>query len=272
MYHQTILHLDAAAQDFHDRGMMSEKNAALKLGGIYQQTLLAASPYPPNRRYLSAQWCWALGHIGLLYQLIRWFRLHEPDTKLSLLANTAANPHFLRELLPFLSQDEMPVSPHEAMTNAVYFGCPDGRNSLVRFYKIVEAECRDIHLLELDTTQRLEAEAMLEKLGVRRPFVALQARASQHDAKRNVTQEQISEALLPYLASGYSVVSTGLDPKPMEFPSVLSLPDPQRASFLLSASCDKFIGSNSGAWTMAHAYRRPVEIINDYERAAWIYD
>lgn len=277
MYHPTIQHLDAAAADFHERGMMGEKNAAHRLAGVLQQKLLERSRFPRTRRFLHPQWCWSLGHIGLLYQLVRWFRLHEPDTRLYLLAKGGANPYFLQALAPFVSIGPLSDSwwLEGVEPNAVYFGCPDGINSLVRFYKLIEYDCRDIHLLTLSDEDQDAAAMALHVLGVkRRPFVALQARSHTHDPARNVTDAQIEAALAPYLARGYSVVSTGLDAHPYcaRFPSVTTLHDPLRASFLLSASCDQFIGSNSGAWTMAHAYRRPVELLNDYERAAWIYN
>ena len=104
IYHPTIEHLDAAAADFHARGMMAEKNSAHRLAGIYQQRLYAESPYPRSVRYLAPQWYWALGHIGLLYQLIRYFRLRYPETRLRLVAGgKCPNIHFLNELIPFLS-------------------------------------------------------------------------------------------------------------------------------------------------------------------------
>lgn len=278
MYHPTIQQLDHAAADFHERGMLAEKNAAHRLAGIYQQSLLRESPYPRKRRFLDAQWVWALGHIGLLYQLIRWFKLHEPETQLVLTSYISANEHFLNALAPhisFLLNEKYPISQHEAMHNAVYFGCPDGINSLERFYKLIEAECRDIHLLALAADEIYEAQEMRYALGlhVSDYFVALHARYTANDPARNVSAEQIEAALAPYVARGYSVVCTGLDAHPAtaQYASVMSLPDPRRASFLLSASCDQFIGSNSGAWVIAHAYRRPVEIINDYARSAWIY-
>jgi len=276
MYHLTIQKLDSAASDFHDAGMLAEKNAAHRLAGIWQQRLLASSPYPRTRRWLDAQWAWALGHLGLLYQLIRWLRLHEPQTQLILATDRAANPWFLQALAPFLtiiSPAELARHREEAMANAVYFGCPDGAHSLVSFYKMIEAECRDIHLLTLSAEDRAAADALLAELGVRRPYVALHARSSTHEPLRNVTDEQIADAILPYTATGFQVVSTGLDPHPLAqmFPSVATLPNAQRASFLLSAACDQFIGSNSGAWVIAHAYQRPVEIMNDLEQAAWIY-
>ena len=276
MYHPTILKLDSAASDFHEAGLFAEKDAAHRLAGIYQQHLLAASPYGRQRRFLHAQWVWALGHIGLLYQLIRWFRLHEPDTQLVLIANGSANPWFLQALAPYLAFLEPTMAiraPDEPMRNAVYFGCPDGMHSLVSFYKRIEAECRDIHLLKLEDTAHLQAESFLQFLGVKRPFVALHARYTENDPARNVTDEQIEAALAPYIGRGYSVVSTGLDPHPYaaRFPSVNALPDAHHASFLLSATCDQFVGSNSGAWTIAHAFNRPVEIMNDTLRAAWIY-
>ncbi len=275
MYHPTILKLDAAASEFHEMGMQQLCNGSFLLAGRLQQDLLRRSPYKTGRRFLHAQWAWALGHIGLLYQLIRWFRLKEPNTKLILEATGAANHHFLGALLPFITivHKLPPDVLKEAEFNAVYFGCPDGIHGLVSFYKMIESECADIHLLFLSPEEILEADILASNLLVKHPFVALHARSTKNDSTRNVTVEQIEKALEPYLAQGYDVISTGLDPHPINarFRSVLELPDPMRASFLLSASCDRFIGSNSGAWTIAHAYQRPVEIMNDFERAAWIY-
>lgn len=256
--------------------MLAEKNAAHRLAGSLQQTILANSPYGRKRRFLHAQWVWALGHIGLLYQLIRWFRLHEPETELVLVADSSANPHFLKALAPFLlfaSPTDVLRAPDEAMRNAVYFACPDGIHSLVSFNKMVEFECREINLLTLTDDEQAEVDKLLGKLGLTRPYVAFQARHLDSDKSRNVSLEQINEALLPFTAKGYSVVSTGLDLHPINtrYSSVLECEDKMRASFLLSAACDQFIGSNSGAWTMAWAYRRPVIILNDWELSAWIY-
>lgn len=275
MYHPTILKLDSAASDFHDRGMQQATNGAFRLAGQLQQELLKNSPYKTGRRYLHAQWCWALGHIGLLYQLIRWFKKNSPKTELILEASAATNPHFLNALLPFITVvNRIPEDQvDEAQYNAVYFGCPDGINTLVNFYKMIERECEDIHLLELTWQEHEEADELMASLGAKKPFVAFQARATSHDPIRNVTIEQTEKDLEPFKARGYSVISTGLDQHPINarYRSVLELKDPTRASFLLSATCDQFIGSNSGAWTIPHAYRRPVIILNDYERAAWIY-
>ncbi len=276
MYHPTILKLDSAASDFHEAGMFAEKNAAHRLAGGLQQHLLAQSPYSRKRRFLHAQWVWALGHIGLLYQLIRWFRLHEPDTQLVLAADGAANLHFLKALAPFLlftTPKDVAASPDEPMRNAVYFGCPDGVHSLVSFNKMAEAECRDVNLLELTDAEQGEVDLLLAKLCIKRPYVAFHARHTDNDQTRNVSLEQVADALLPYTAKGYSVVSTGLDLHPIctRYPSVVECADKMRASFLLSAACDQFVGSNSGAWTMAWAYRRPVTILNDHELSAWIY-
>lgn len=272
-YHPTLLKLDAAASEFHEMGMQQARDGAFLLAGRFQQALLAKSPYPRNRRFLHAQWAWALGHIGLLYQLIRWFKANEPDTTLILEATGCANKHFLEALSPHLIITPAIPNTDAALHNAVYFGCPDGVHSLVSFYKMVERECAHINLLVLTPEQERAADALLEQLGVRRPFVALHVRGMAHDAKRNPSEEQVNASIAPYLARGYSVVCTGLDDTPAgaQFPSVRALPDPHLASFLLSASCDQFVGSNSGAWTIAHAFKRAVELLNDHERNAWIY-
>ena len=276
MYHPTICKLDAAAADFHAMGMMQMKNASFLLAGQLQQYFVRNTPFKTGRRFLHAQWCWALGHIGLLYQVIRWFKKHEPQTQLVLENSGSANPYFLRALSPYLTIYSAlpPQMKQEAEANAVYFGCPDGIHSLVNFYKMIEQECSDINLLELSDSDHEELGELRAKLGIAgKPYVALQARAHTYEPGRNVTSEEIERALDPYKARGFAVVSTGIDHHPINasYPSVLNLQDAKRASFLLSAACDQFIGSNSGAWTIAHAYRRPVEILNDYERAAWIY-
>lgn len=279
MYHPSIQALDLAAGDFHERGMMAEKDTAHRLAGVLQQTLLAESAYSKSRRYLDAQWAWAMGHLGLLHQLIRWFKMREPDTELFLITNGSANNHFLAALAPFLTiiypHQVTPSMREEMMHNAVYFGCPDGFHSLVQFYKMIERECESIHLLSLGDDERARATQYLIELGCEenRPFVALQARNTPNDPLRNATAEQLDRALAPYIGRGWQIINTGLEEHPAtaQYPSVRSLADPHHASFLLSATCDQFIGSNSGAWVIAHAYQRPVEIINDYAQAAWIY-
>ena len=272
MYHPTIQRLDAAASELHEMGMQQARDGAFLLAGRVQQELLYKSPYPRNRRFLHTQWVWALGHIGLLYQLIRWFKHNEPDTMLILEAAACANKYFLEALSPHLILTSTIPNTDAALRNAVYFGCPDGIHSLVGFYKMIERDCAHVDL-SLTSAQKEQADDLLAKLNVRRPFIALHARGMADDAKRNPTREQVEDALTPYLARGYGVVSTGLDKSEASaaYPSIITLADPHLASFLLSASCDHFIGSNSGAWTVAHAFRRPVEILNDYEKNAWIY-
>ena len=270
-YHPIIRALDAAAAGFHELGMMREKTEAFRLAGVMQQQLLVQSSFDKSVRFLDQQWVWALGHIGLLHQLIRWFRHVEPDTRLVLETNGSANNHFLAALQPYLTIVPQVPDSQAAMSNAVYFGCPDGRHALVDFYKMIERECEGEWLLALSDAERQEVDALLDALKIKRPFIALQARGMTSDSSRNVTLEQVEEVLEPRL--GWDIVSVGLDPHPVNdiYPNVLGLPDPQRASFLLSAGCDQYIGSNSGAWTIAHAYQRPVVIMNDHERAAWIY-
>lgn len=276
MYHPTIWKLDSAAADFHNMGMLQMKNSAFLLAGQLQLDLLRRSPFKTKRRFFHAQWCWALGHIGLLHQAIRWFKKNEPQTQLVLEAPGATNPYFLQALAQHITiVSALPAeAAQEAMHQAVYFGCPDGIHSLVNFYKMIERECADVKLCELTDEQHDEVGALRAQLDVSGlPYVALQARANTHDSARNVSVEEIEVALDPFLARGYKVVSTGIEPHPINerYASVLNLPDPRRASFLLSAACDQFIGSNSGAWTIAHAFQRPVIIMNDVERAAWIY-
>ena len=279
-YHPTIQKLDAAASEFHALGLMREKTETFRLAGALQQHLLKTSPFGNSTRFLDQQWVWALGHIGLTHQLIRWFRHTEPDTKLILECTGSANNHFLVQLQPYISivpqlidmtmgQAEIARAEDFVSRNAVYFGCPDGRHSIVDFYKMVERECEGEWLLKLSDEQKLRTATILLELGVKHPYVALQPRKMPHEPERNMSEQQMRAALSNY--PDHDVVITGLDECTMKYPSVQSMPDPHEASFLLSAACDQFIGSNSGAWTIAHAYQRPVEIINDRERAAWIY-
>lgn len=255
-------------------GMMLEKNNAFRLAGQFQQKLLAESPYKTKRRFLHPQWTWAVGHIGLLYQLIRWFMAKEPETRLVLLSGQSAHPYFLSVLTPYVSflDKEGPVTEDEVMRHAVYFGCPDGINTLVNFYKMIEHECKG-HLLNLQNSEVREVDELLRRLGIQRPYVAVHARATANDPDRNVTIEQVEEALEEFKAKDYSVVSTGLDQHPIndKYPSIFGTTHQLLASFLLSAGCDHFVGSDSGAWTVAHAYGKPVTLMNDYQRNAWIY-
>lgn len=276
MYHPTIAKLDAAAIELHP-AFPDHSRKLFILTGEIQATLAQRSPYKTQRRFLDAQWCWALGHIGILYQVIRWFKKNEPETQLILeTQGKVANQYFLSALSTFVTICEHlpPELAEEAQYNAVYFGCPDGVHHVHDFMKVVERECEDIHLLSLTDAQQKQAEEMLSQLGVKRPYVCLQARQIDYDPKRNISLEQAENALEYYQKNGYSVVSTGLDQHPInaKVPSVLSLPNPWLASFLLSASCDQFVGSDSGAWTIAWAFRRPIELINDELFAAWIYN
>lgn len=270
-YHPCIMKLDSAASDFHQSGMMREKNEALRLAGVMQQELLRNSPYDRSIRCLDAQWTWALGHLGLLHQLVRWFRHTEPNTRLLLETNGASNPYFLQALAPYLMlTDKLPDGfKQHAMFNAVYFGCPDGVHTLSDFYKIIERECEGEWLLCLGEAQKERADELLAQLGVKRPYVAIQKRKMAYDPARNVGDAEMAEALLRF--KGWDIVRTDLDGEDEAFPSVMSLADAHEASFLLSAGCDHFIGGNSGAWVIPHAYQRPVTILGDKEKSAWIY-
>lgn len=275
MYHPTIAKLDVAAIELHPSFPAHSKQLFILTGNI-QATLAKQSPYKTKRRFFDAQWCWALGHIGILYQVIRWFKKNEPDTQLILeTQGKISNQYFLSALSTFITICEhLPQElAEEAQYNAVYFGCPDGIHHVHDFMKVAERECEGVHLLSLTDAQKKQADELIAQLGIKRPYVCIQARQMDYDSKRNISLEQAEKALEYYLASGYSVVSTGLDPHPIneKIPSVLSLANPWLASFLLSATCDQFIGSDSGAWTVPWAFRRPVELINDDLFAAWIF-
>ncbi len=275
MYHPTITKLDSAAIELHPFFPEQSKQLFILTGGL-QKALVQKSPYPTKRRFFDAQWCWALGHIGILYQVIRWFKKNEPDTELVLETKGAiANQYFLSALSTFVTihGNLPPDMIEEAKFNACYFGCPDGVHHVHDFMKVAEKECEGIHLLELTEAQKAQTDELLSQLGIKRPYVCIQARHLEYEPKRNVSLEQAEKALEYYRSLGYSVVSTGLDMHPInqKIPSVQSLPNRRLASFLLSASCDQFIGSDSGAWTVPWAFRRPVELINDEIFAAWIY-
>jgi hypothetical protein len=262
MYHPQIAALDAKACELYNKG---DKKAATRCqieAGQLQQKLIK----PVGKRYLDAQWCWAYGHLGLLQMIIRWFKHHEPSTQLILeTQGKVNNHHLLKAISPYLTIVERlaPELRREAEDNAVYFACPDGIKSIHNFYKQVERECPRLDLPVPDVTD------LLAKLGITHPYVAVHARNFAHEPERNVTLEMVSAAIGDEL----NVVSIGLDEHPINdvIPSVLKLPDPSLASFLLSAACDYFIGSNSGPWTIANAYGRPVTLMNDFERKAWIY-
>lgn len=271
MYHPNVIKLDEAATEFHRLNMLPQKNQALRLAGKYQEKLFEQSPFDKNIRFLHAQWVWALGHIGLLHQLIRWYRHTEPETILVLECEGANNPHFLAALSPFLKiVNKLPdVTKSAAMHNAIYFGCPDSRYDLAEFYKLVERECEGEWLLELSSAQKEVVQSMLDYLGIKRPYVALQPRSAAHDPERNVCAKEVCAALKRY--PDHSVVITGLDKTDLPYASVQNLPDQHLASFLLSAACDQFVGSNSGAWVIPHAYQRPCHLMNDHLKTAWIY-
>ncbi len=276
MYSELVTAIDSAAIAIHPEFPEESKRLFITAGKM-QQKLLAESPYIPNahstvipeRRYFDAQFCWALGHIGILYQMIRWFKLKEPLTELILeTQGHIANQFFLEALSPHITIiKQLPESmKNEAVYNAVYFGCPDGVHHIHDFMKVAEKECKGINLLQPWNLEFATA------FGIKRPFVAVQARNMSYDSKRNVTMDQIEEVLAKYYGD-FDVVSTGLDEHPIEqkYKSVRRMPDPALASFLLSSSCDQFIGSDSGAWTIPWAFGRPVELINDKSKA-WIYE
>jgi len=264
MYHPEIVALDLKANALYAEGRKKEATVCQIKAGALQQKLLK-----PNNglRYLNAQWCWAYGHIGLLHQIIRWFRLKEPLTRLILeTQGKINNEYFLKALAPFVMiHHTLPEElKRDAENNAVYFGCPDGVLSIHNFYKMVERECTERLL-----TTPPDVTDLLTALKVKQPYIALHARQFAHDPSRNVSLEMIELAI-----DGYpDVVSIGLDEHPVNdiYPSVLTLPNPWLASFQLSAACDRFVGSNSGAWTVANAYGKPVELMNDHAHLAWIY-
>lgn len=263
MYHPDIRALDNRATILYAQGNRKEATQCQLEAGRLQQRLVR----PIGRRYLNAQWVWAYGHIGLLGMLIRFFGTSEnPNATLILeTGGRVSNPYFLKALEPFLTV--MTALPshlkREAEDNAIYFACPDGERSIHNFYKMVEQTCPRLPLVEPNVDE------LLATLEVRRPFIALHARKFDHDPARNVTLAMVEQAI----GDNVDVVSIGLDDHPINdiLPSVRNLPNPQLASFQLSAACDKFIGSNSGAWTVANAYGKPVELMNDFERKAWIY-
>lgn len=273
MYHPTIQKLDSAANELHQINEQLGKIAHVFTGQI-QSIFVASSQFKTKRRFLDAQFVWALGHIGILYQVIRWFKLKEPETQLVLeTKGNVANKYFLSSIAPSITVYEILPDKYaeEAKFNTIYFACPNGVNHIHDFMKIAEKECKGMNLIQpvpMDSVEKL-----LSYLKISRPFVAVQARHLDHDPKRNVTLMQVEEEISHFQKKGYSIVSTGLDDHPInkKIPNVLSLDNPHLASFLLSATCDHFIGSDSGAWTIPWAYNRPVTLIND-KSAAWIYE
>lgn len=277
MYHPTISALNQAASGFHLMGMLEEKQQCFRIAGRLQQKLLTESPYGTGYRFFTAQWVWALGHIGLLHQVMRWLATSEPETICIVEAEGAANPYFLNALLGHFSTlkvcPKLPdITRHVAMHNAMFFGCPDGNSTLVDYYKKIERVCKGTGLLRLTAKQKVRVEQLKKELGLdhAKPIVAIQHRNLQTEPERNTGLDMVKEHLSKY--RDHEPVITGTDPcDEFPYPSVLGLPDPQEASFLLSASCDQFIGSNSGAWVVPHGFGRPVELLNDYEKSAWIY-
>lgn len=274
MYHPIVQSLDVAAHAL-DKNFPDQSKRTMIIAGEVQQALLDPPPYRNNRRFFDAQWCWALGHIGLLYQAVRWFHVKAPNMKLVLeTRRNVANQFFLDALKPFIEMHD--ILPNElageAMYNAVYFGCPDGVNHIHDWAKVAERECVGVNLLHLTENEQRQVDEILDFLGIGRPYVAVQARAIEYDSVRNVSLAMVEQAIAPWVGHGYDVVSTGLDEHPIntKVPNVLKLAEPKLASFLLSAACDHFIGSDSGAWTIPWAYRRPVTLMND-DKKAWIY-
>lgn len=272
MYHPEIIATDDLATALYAQGARENATRLHIANGMMQQRLLMESPYPSNRRYLNAQWVWAYGHIGLLYQLIRWFKKHEPETALILeTRGKVNNEYFLKAISPFLTvvTEFNAEQMREAYFNAVYFACPDGIHSIHNFYKLVQRECADLHLLGAAP----DISDLLVQLDSGHPYVAIHVRSFGHDPKRNIGLEKAELSLAPFLEKGWHVISTGIDQHPIEekYASVRKLPNPYLASFMLSAACDHFVGSNSGAWTVANAYQKPVTLMNDLEHKAWIY-
>lgn len=276
-YHPVIAQLDTAASGFHLMGMLDEKQQCFRMAGRLQQKLLNESPYGPGTRFFTAQWVWALGHIGLLHQVMRWYSKHEPETICIVEADGAANTYFLQALMDHFSTlklcPKLPeISRHAAMCNAMFFGCPDGNSTLVDYYKKIERVCSGEGLLTLTAKQKVRVEQIKTELGMNsiQPVVAVQHRNLANEPERNTDYHTVKEHLKKY--PHHQIVITGTDNcDEFPWPSVLELKNPQEGSFLLSASCDQFIGSNSGAWVVPHGFGRPVELINDHERAAWIY-
>lgn len=262
MYHPEIQALDSIANDLYAEGRTKEATQCQIKAGQLQQKLIK----PNGRRYLNAQWCWAYGHIGLLQMLVRFFRLTQSSTRLVLESHGRVNnPYFLKALEPFITiVDTLPQEiAEDASCNAVYFACPDGLHTVHNFYKMVNKCAPRLPLMPPDVSP------LLEKLGINRPFTALHARHFNHDPKRNISLQAVRNEI----EGLQNVVSIGLDDHPINdfVPNIKDEPNPWLASFQLSAACDRFIGSNSGAWTVADAYGKPVTLMNDHEHKAWIY-
>lgn len=273
MYHPIVRDLDAVAIAMHPHFPYQSKRTMIVAGEVQRALHNPAQSFP--RRFFDAQWCWALGHIGLLYQAVRWFHVKAPSTELVLeTRRNVANRYFLNALKPFVTMyDVLPTElVMEAAYNAVYFGCPDGVHHIHDWVKVAERECEGVNLLRLECHEQRTVDEVLDFLGIGRPFVAVQARAIDYDSTRNVNLAMVEQAIAPWVAKGFDVVSTGIDEHPInsKVPNVLKLAEPKLASFLLSAACDHFIGSDSGAWTIPWAYRRPVTLMND-DKKAWIY-
>jgi hypothetical protein len=257
MYHPEIQKLDQMANELYAKGLKREATLCQIEAGKLQQRLLR----PIGKRYFNAQWVWSYGHIGLLGMICRWSK----DELVLETQGRVNNQYFLKALAPYLTiVEKLPAHlAREAEDNAMYFGCPDGNLSIHNFYKKIERECPKLSLKVPDVDETLEM------LHVKRPYIALHARNFAHDPDRNVTLDMIDE----FIGEETSIISIGLDEHPINdiIPSVLTLPNPWLASFQLSAACDAFIGCNSGAWTVANAYGKPVVLMNDLERKAWIY-
>lgn len=257
-------------------GMLAEKQSCFQLAGRLQQKLLHESPYGKGTRFVNAQWVWALGHIGLLHQIMRYLSISQPETIVILNATGSANPYFLQALLDQFHTlkiaPELPaVSHHIAMTNAIFFGCPDGNSSLVDYYKKLERICKGRHLLTLNDKQQIRLEQIKREMGLdpRKGVLAIQPRNLQHEPERNASLEALKEEIPRH---DLQPVITGMDPCELGYPSVQGLENPLEASFLLSAACDHFIGSNSGAWVIPHGFGRNVTLLNDHMKAAWCYE
>jgi hypothetical protein len=270
-----------------DELFYSDRERAFKKfeeGFWVQDSLRQISPHiDSQRRFFNYEWTQGVGHIGLIGQYIKHNIMEGRPAKKLIVEHggLVGNQYFLDSMIPHIEVhvDIPPQWREEAQCNAVFYSAPCGKH-VWEWAKEVErrwerfADKEPICQLS-DELTKLKIRVMNE-LNIRHPYIALHARQSPHDESRNLPIALGMVKVEEYYMKGYDAVSIGLDDHPINdcVKSIKGYPEVEQKaiSFALSACCDVFVGSDSGMWQVANQFNRRVDLLNDWDKLAWIYD
>jgi hypothetical protein len=249
-------------------------------GYVEQEYLFDTGGFKDSgRRFLTYEWTWGVGHIGILGQLIKLKLMNLFNYEIVVeTGNRIANQYFLESMGEHITvYNELPPElRNESVYNMLFFSCPFGSH--------VHEWCKKVERMwekfpdkkpVCKFTPEMEQlkDSMISAFGLKRPYAAIHARNTPYDPKRNMSLETMLQATKKLTDQGYDLISIGLDDHPINqhIKNIQFVGNPKATSFVLSADCDYFMGSDSGMGMVANMFQRPVDLINDYEHVAWIY-